>query len=116
MSDRRPNETRASPTNNAPATLRTAAMETCGAMRRDFRGSRLRRRIWRCFVAMGDAAVPTGLLARYCWPRHNRFRPGQYERVRRAALELGAVVVGHERRGRNSTVPGGLLWRLREPI
>jgi hypothetical protein len=58
---------------------------------------------------------PTGELVRRCWPRKRKFDPVYYRRVRAAAAEI-ADIVGHEHRGRCSSSPGGLLWKLREPI
>jgi hypothetical protein len=83
-------------------------------MKRPWRG-RVRDRVWKAFVALGGEAVPTGELVRRVWPRKRRFHTEDYRRARAAAAEL-ADVVGHEQRGRNSSSPGGLLWRLREPI
>jgi hypothetical protein len=64
----------------------------------------------RALVALGGEAS-TGQLIRFAFPRRDRFRPGQYERVRRWAAELGAVVAG---RGSGRARP--ILWRLKKPI
>jgi hypothetical protein len=77
------------------------------------RGSRVLHRVNRAFVALGDQLVATGTLVRMVWPRRSWFRPWHYQRAKRAAVELGAEVVGHERRGRFSRSPGGLLWKLK---
>jgi hypothetical protein len=63
-------------------------------------------------MAMGGADVPTGTLVKWIWPRRSRFRSVHYERARRAAREL-ADPICYVRRGRYSSEPGGLLWRLR---
>jgi hypothetical protein len=83
----------------------------CAAM--NARGSRVLHRVNRAFVALGDQLVATGTLVRMVWPRRSWFRPWHYQRAKRAAVELGAEVVGHERRGRFSRSPGGLLWKLK---
>jgi len=75
---------------------------------------RFRQRAERCFIALGGEAA-TGALVRWIWPRRSRYRPWHYERARRAAAEL-ADVVGYQHRGRNSTEPGGLLWRLKSDV
>jgi hypothetical protein len=74
------------------------------------RGSRVRHRVFRAFVAMAGQDVSTGELVRWAWPRRARFLPLHYERVRAAAAEV-AEAVGHAHRGRNTRVPGGLIWR-----
>jgi hypothetical protein len=76
------------------------------------RGSRVRHRVFRAFVALAGELVATGTLVRWVWPRRLRFRSVHYERVRRAAAEI-ADVVGYQHRGRCSSEPGGLLWRLK---
>jgi hypothetical protein len=82
-------------------------------MRRPWRG-RVRDRVWKTFVALAGWVVSTGELVRRCWPRKQRFDPVYYRRVRAAAAEI-ADPVGHQHRGRRSSEPGGILWRLREP-
>jgi hypothetical protein len=86
----------------------------CDPMRRDARGSRMRHRVFRAFVAMAGDLVSTGMLVRWVWPRRLRFRTEQqYRRVRAAAAEI-ADPVGYQHRGRCSSSPGGLLWKLRD--
>jgi hypothetical protein len=76
------------------------------------RGSRVRKRVFRVLFALRDRDWTTGELIRMTWPRKSRFDTAEYRRVRAAPAEL-AEVVGYQPRGRNSTEPGGLLWRLK---
>jgi hypothetical protein len=76
---------------------------------------RFRRRIWQAFVASPDRLWTTGELVRRARPRSVRFNRNEYTRVRKMAAEF-AEPVGYARRGRFSTMPGGLLWRARSPL
>jgi hypothetical protein len=81
-------------------------------MKRVWRG-RVRDRVWKAFIALDGQMVSTGELVRRTWPRRQGpFNSAEYARVRAAAAEV-ADVVGHDHRGRNSRVPGGLIWRAR---
>jgi hypothetical protein len=77
-------------------------------MKRDARGSRVRHRVWRAFIALAGEIVPTTALIQRVWPRKRRFDTKEYRRVRAAALEIAYPV------GRASTKGRPILWRLRE--
>jgi hypothetical protein len=61
-------------------------------MRRPWRG-RVRDRVWKSFIALGEI-VSTGDLVRRCWPRKQRFegargsRPGEVQNARWCAHVL----------------------------
>jgi hypothetical protein len=71
-------------------------------MRRPWRG-RVRDRAWKTFVALAGGFVSTGAAV---------LATVYYRRVRAAAAKI-ADAVGHQYRGRCSSSPGGLLWKLR---
>jgi hypothetical protein len=81
---------------------------------RPWRG-RVRDRVRTAFIALAGQDVSTGELIRRTWPRKRRFHSAEYTRVRAAAAEI-ADIVGHQHRGRCSSLPGGLLWRVRASI
>jgi hypothetical protein len=62
-----------------PASPDSAPLLGCAAM--NARGSRVRHRVNRAFVALGDQLVATGTLVRMVWPRRSWFRPWHYQRA-----------------------------------
>src|SRR5215510_13492354 len=80
-------------------------------------GRRWRRQVARCFLTAGRP-VSTGELCRWLWPRRARFDSWHYAEARALAREL-AERGEYQRRGRWSTQPGGVVWRLKgapEPV
>jgi hypothetical protein len=68
---------------------------------------RMRRQVERAFIAMPGRELDTGTLCRWVWVRRDRFRTGQYERLRRIVREFAHPVGRGPGRGRP------LLWRLK---
>jgi hypothetical protein len=69
---------------------------------------RMRRQLERAFMAMPGQDLDTGTLCRWVWVRRQRFRTGQYERLRRIVRELADPI------GRASSKGRPWIWRLRD--
>jgi hypothetical protein len=69
--------------------------------------SRVAKRVWTAFIALGGQDVRTTVLIQRVWPRKSKWHPEEYRRVRDAARELADPIARGPSRGRP------WLWRLK---
>ena len=77
-------------------------------------GTKTAMRARRAIIAGGGSCTTRQAMA-WIWPRRSTFTRTHY-RVAARALRAFCEPAGYERRGRNSTRPGGYVWRAKRAI